>query len=223
MPNQKGVIYTGPRAAIAAALALALVFPSPASAAPARDASEPPRTSGPLYRSPFGCEDNGPGRPGESRMQVCVWSYDLLPAETNAAEDYSVYWAQFEADPARGSCIYDVRYETSAPASARMVSAAPEDGGTGGMTTVELNVDAEGSGPMTGIVAQDLALPKGRIRTRLRPDSFSYHWSGKTSAKLVLAMGVQMASPVPPELIGARSESLSLSTGPCRHDVVTRV
>jgi hypothetical protein len=171
--------------------------------------------------SPFGCEDDGPPEHGGTRSQVCAWSYDLVPAETNATEDFAGYWVQIEVDPAPGWCVYGIHFETTGPDSGRLVSATPEGGKTGGDTTVELSVDADGAAPVPGTIAQDLSLPKGRVRTKLAPHHFSYVWSGKSRDKVVVALGVQVAYEFPPEsLIYMWSEGVGVEFGTCRPTVL---
>lgn len=199
---------------------LALAFPVPASAA-VQDASEAPRTSGPLVPgSPLGCEDDGPPGPGESRGQSCAWAYDLVPADTNAAEDFVGYWIQMEANPAPGMCVKRMHFDTTGPQSARLVSATPSTGKARGATTVELVVDGEGAAPAPGTIAQDVDLPKGRVRTTLRPHRFTYDWAGNAPGKVVLAFGVQWAYQVPPSFAPAWAEGLGMAIGPCRGSTI---
>jgi hypothetical protein len=198
------------------ALVLLVAVPGAAAAAPVQDASEAPRTSGPLFGSPLDCEDDGPPGPNETRMRTCVWSYDLLPAETNATEDYTGYWIQLEVDPAPGWCVFGVDFDTSGPDDGRIASAAPQPGRTGGETTVELVVDAEGAAPLPGTIAQDFDLPKGRIRTSLDPHHFAYSWSGRAKDKIVVGTGVQVTHPLPPSVISTWYEGVGVTFGSCR-------
>lgn len=214
------MVPSGIRPALTIGLVLALTFPAPASAA-ARDASDPPRVSGPLVDlAPGECEDGGSLAPGSTRLEMCAWLYDLVPAETNALEDYGAYWIQIDVEPAQGTCVYGVDFGTSGPIEGRIVSSAPRTSGTGGETTVELTVDAEGAALAEGQIAQDLSLPKGRIRTHTDADAFAFRWKGKTAKKLVLAMGIQVANPFPPPVLTTWFESVGLLTGSCRTPVI---
>lgn len=204
-------------AAFVATTVLGLPYPV---AANDPDASDPPRTSGPLVGLSMPCEDNGPAGPGEAKGQSCSWFYDLAPAETNLGEDFSAYWIQMEIDPGKGWCAKKLTFELSAPSDGRIVSAAPDRGrriAKGRVTTAELIVDAEGAAPVPGTVAQDVKPGRGRITVKMNEDHYMFRWRGNSPDKVMVAVGVQLShGRLPPELVYSWQEGVGFATGTCR-------
>lgn len=192
-------------------------FPGAASAV-IRDASEAPRTSGPLIATNEACGEDESSPMGGLRTQTCVWTF-VAPAETEASEDFTSYWVQIEAEPARDWCVLGLGFDSTGPDVGRIVTGVPGSGKTGGKTTVELVV-AAGAAVTPGAVAQDLVQPKGRVRTTLDPDLFTYRWKGRSSKKVVVAMGLQLAYPVPPPVITQWIEGTHFYYGACRPGVI---
>ena len=140
------------------------------------NASNPPRVSGPLVGSPLGCEDDGPAGPGEAKWQACSWHYQLA-GDGNFEEDFSAYWLQMEIDPGKGLCAKGMSFKISDLNGVRIVSAVPRRSSRipkSRSITTELVVDAEGSAPVPGTVAQDGLLGPGRTTVRRDEDSYSY-------------------------------------------------
>ncbi|MGH2755554.1 MAG: hypothetical protein ACRDLB_14140, partial [Actinomycetota bacterium] len=204
---------------IIAIVCTTLLVAAAPGAADDRDASDPPRTSGPLIGSPFGCEDAGDAEPGETVMQSCSWSYDLVPAESNAGEDFSVYWMQLEIDPGKGWCARDVFFELTAPSDGRIVSAVPAEGGKqirNRASVTRLAVDAEGAAPVPGSVEQDVVLPKGRTKVSVSEEGYSYRWRGNSSDKIVVAIGIQMSHRrLPPAPIYSQAGATGFGISSC--------
>ncbi|HYO60402.1 MAG TPA: hypothetical protein VEU29_00705 [Actinomycetota bacterium] len=190
--------------------AAALWLPAaPAAAAP--DASQPPRTSGPLIGVPLPCEDNGTAGRGEVHGQSCSWSYELAPADTDPARDFSAYWTQIEIDPGKGMCAHRIVFGVELEGDARIVSAAPAKGSRGDAAGVtQLVVDGDGAAPVPGTIEQDVSVPSGRSKVRVDESSYRYVWTGNSKDKVVIALGVQMShGRVPPD----PETSMSVRTG----------
>lgn len=199
-------------------------WPAQPAAAQDPDASNPPRVSGPLVGSPFGCEDNGPAAPGEAKGQSCSWLYDLVPAESNPEEDFSAYWVQMEIDPGKGFCAKEMSFRMSAPSGGRIVSAAPDRDRRitkSRLTTTELIVNADGAAPIPGAVAQDVKPGRGRVTVTVNENAYSYRWKGNSRHKVVLAVGIQLThAGLPPDLFSSWSEGMSFTMGSCRTPTV---
>lgn len=212
------------RLSLVAGLCLALLGATSPVGADDFDASDPPRTSGPLVGSPFGCDDNGPAKPHETRGQACSWAYDLVPAQTNATEDFSAYWVQIEVDPGKHWCVKEVSFKVTAPNHVRIVSAVPARGHriarAKGMTS-RLVVDAEGTAPVPGVVSQGLSTTPGRTTVDVGHRRYSYRWRGNSADKLGVAIGLQLAGQrLSPELFRVWSEGIGFIVGTCSTHVV---
>ncbi|MEA2459986.1 MAG: hypothetical protein QOH90_163 [Actinomycetota bacterium] len=183
------------------------------------DASDPPKTSGPLIGSPIGCEDDGPAHAGRSKGQTCSWSYQLVPAETAVGEDFSAYWLQMEITPGRGVCAKQMSFSLTLPADARIVSAVPARSSKVSRIrpiSPKLVVDGGGTAPLPGTVSQDLNSAPGRIGIRIEPHRYFFTWIGNSREKAEVAIGLQIAGrSLPPNLISAWSETLGLVVGTC--------
>lgn len=173
---------------------------NPPASADGPDASDPPRTSGPLIGVAFPCEDNGPAGRDELNAQACSWTYDLLPAETNLGEDFSAVWVQMEVDPGPGWCADLLTVRMKVPNGMRIASVAPHESGPVRPTAprvTELVVDAEGAAPVPGAIAQDVAPPSGRVSVAHTARNLTYSWTGHERHKVVVAVGVEIAHTVP--------------------------
>lgn len=210
-----------PRLAIGALVFLLAALPA---AADDPDASQPPRTSGPLFGIALPCEDNGPARRGEATGQSCSWSYELLPADTDPDLDYWAYWFQMEIDPGTGMCAQHLMFEFDAPSDGSIVSAVPNKGGrirSRSITTTELIVDGGGSALVPGTIAQDVAPARGRTTVNIDERHYRYVWRGNSRDKVMIAVGIQLSSRrLPPELITTWSEGSGFGMGSCRPMVV---
>jgi hypothetical protein len=200
-------------------IALTLVSAPQVVASAGSDASNNPRTSGPLVGLVTQCPDNGPAARNEAKGQSCAWSYQLAPAESNATEDFSAFWIQMEIDPGAGWCAKEIRFSISAPSDGRIVSGVPSEGGRitkARPEVTELVVDGEGTAPLPGLISQDVYVPEGRTKVSVNGKRYSYAWRGDSREKIVVAIGVQMAhGRVPPDFFYTISESEGGSVGSC--------
>jgi hypothetical protein len=210
------------RRSIAVLLAVGLMLSGPQGlAAEGADASESPRSSGPLVGLfPFPCADNGPAGPNEARGQSCSWFYELLPAETNATEDFSAYWIQFEIDPGKRFCAKRIDFELEVSAEHRIVSAVPnksEHIKRAKPQITQLVVDGGGTAPVPGIIEQDVVAPVGRTKVSVQERTYSYRWTGNSRDKIMIAIGIQLAHEAgPPQFFYEWSESGGFTMGSCR-------
>jgi hypothetical protein len=152
--------------------------------------------------------------------QSCSWSYDLLPAESNATEDYSAYWVQIEVDPGKGECARMILFEMDAPGDGRIVSAVPDKtvrSSEAHPATTELIVDGGGTAPVPGAISKEVIVPTGKTTVDFDEDHYSAMWWGKSRDKVMIAFGVQYThTSVPPELFYSWSESQGMGGGSCR-------
>lgn len=192
----------------------------PVTADSTPDASDPPRTSGPLVGSPLGCEDDGPSGPWEFKAQSCSWLYELAPAETNLEKDFAAYWVQMEITPGKGLCAKDLGFNLTRPRGVRIISAVPRHGGRVAehrSAVTELLVDADGDAPIPGTVSQDVLLAPGRIKVNKSARHYSFRWSGNSPRKVVIAIGIQLAHDrIHPSMFSGWIEGIMFGGGPCR-------
>lgn len=183
------------------------------------DASDPPRTSGPLVGTPLPCEDNGNARDGEVRGQACSWSYELA-AHTKATSDYWAYWTQIEIDPGRGTCAKKISFTFEVSGGTQIVSVAPAPGAASPRRSrTELIVDADGGAPIPGRIEQDVEVPSGRVSVDLVDGRYRYVWRGNARRKVMVAIGLQLANDrVPPELETVISTRTGSGAGSCRFE-----
>jgi hypothetical protein len=188
------------------------------------DASRSPRVSGPLLGFPFDCEDNGPADPGETRGQSCTWSYELAPIETDVEHDFSAYWVQMEIEPSKGSCALELIFDLELPDSATLISATHEKNRRIKKNTEQLSrllVDGGGTAPVPGTIEQDVAVPKGREKIKMRERGYRYRWIGRSRDKVVVAIGLQIAHrSTPPEFFYTTSEGHGMGWGSCRPYII---
>ncbi len=188
------------------------------------DASDPPRSSGPLVALPYECEDNGPARPSETQGQSCSWTYELAPVHTEPQRQFSAYWIQMEIDPADGECALELMFELEVPDSVEIISASAERNRRISQRTnpiAELVVDAGGAAPVPGTVSQQTMVETGRETVDLTKHSYSYTWTGTSKTKVMLAIGVQLAyRTVPPEFYYEWSEGYGMGWGSCRPMII---
>ena len=200
--------------------ALALSFASVPAAAEDPDASRPPTTSGPILGVAFPCEDNGRASRNEVKGQSCSWTYHLVPADTDAQDDFGAYWFQMELDPGKGMCAKQLRFELDAPSNGRIVSAVPADSGrirSRSIATTELVVDGGGTAVAPGTISQEVAQAPGRVRVSLDGNHYSYEWTGNSRDKVMVAIGIQLSSRrLPPEFFASWSEGEGAGMGSCR-------
>lgn len=214
----------GFRRIILFALVSALLVPAQHAVARDPDASDEPRSSGPLTSTPQECEDNGRAKKHETKGQSCSWSYGLLPADSEPDEDFSAYWFQMELEPAKGECAMQLMFEIGLPDSIRVVSASLE--GTQRIServdnVARLSVDGGGSALVPGTIEQDTMVTVGRESGVMREHGYSYTWTGRSRDKVVLAVGVQLAHrSVPPELIYMTSEGHGAGWGACKPTII---
>jgi hypothetical protein len=188
------------------------------------DASTTPRTSGPIVTTtPGECEDNGPAGPQEVKGQSCSWAYQLLPAHTNATEDFLVYWMQMEIDPGTGWCAQRLEFDIEL-SDARIASVTPDKGQRikqAEVTTTEFVVDGDGSAPVPGTIAQDVQVGKGRTTVSVDEQKYRFTWTGNTKEKVVIAVGVQIAyTRTPPGLFFSVSGGQGMGAGSCRPIII---
>lgn len=206
------------------AFLLIIVLLSPAAWAQEPDASHPPRTSGPLVTLQQGCEDDGQPPPGTSSGQSCSWTYDLLPAESDADEDFMVHWQQIELHTTGRLCAQSIGFELSVPAGYHIVSAAPDPSRRRvrtGQALVGLAVDGRGSALVPGHIEQDVFYGAGRLKVRFAGRRFIGHWQGNHRGKVVVAFGIQIARPVGLELTSRWALSETWELGTCSPGRVT--
>lgn len=194
--------------------------------ADAPDASDPPRTEGPLVSLSTPCEDDGPPGPREAKAQTCGWSYSLAPVESDVDEDFSVDWIQMEIDPGKLGCAKELSFYMSAPTGGRIVSASPDhsyriDKYDNNLASIV--VDGDGTAPIPGQVSQDVMPAPGRVTVKMTESSYRYRWTGNSREKVVLAVGVQTSHRmVPPQLIYSQGGGGGFGMGSCK-PVVVRV
>ncbi len=186
-----------------------------------QDASDPPTTTGPLIgANPLGCEDAGEPGPGEVIAQSCSWSYELIPLESNPAEDFGAYWIQMEIHPGKGECAKELIFDVEPPSGGRITSASPDASArvnASKPTVSGLIVDAEGAAPVPGGIHQEVTYGKGNLTVTVSEQKYSFHWVGSSKNKIIVAIGVEIAHE--PLLAGAFSlgrERVGFGMGPCR-------
>ena len=189
------------------------------------DASHRPRTSGPLLGYPFDCEDNGRASRGQMKAQACTWSYELIPAELDATNDFSAYWVQMEVDPGgAGWCAKEMFFEANLGGKAEIISATPSRSGRvtkARPLTRTLEVDGGGTAPIPGTVSQKLTSLVGRTSVRQGAHSYTYRWRGNSPHKVVTAIGLQFSRPtVPAEAMATWGEGMGVTTGTCRAQLI---
>lgn len=168
----------------------------PAGAAGGPDASDPPRTTGPLVNTQVPCEDNDDAGPGGSTMQWCDWFYDLA-LDTSPTEETVVFWTQMEIEPAKGWCATELTFQTDLPEGWKILSASLEKSRrvSKDITKARLDVDGGGSGVVPASVEQDISLSSGREIVRMKQDRYSYTWLGKSRKKVMIAVGLELLQP----------------------------
>ncbi|MEA2451962.1 MAG: hypothetical protein QOG04_672 [Actinomycetota bacterium] len=188
------------------------------------DVGDEPRTSGPLVSIPSDCNPDS-GDPEQTVFRTCSWSYTMLPAETDAQEDFSALWLQLEVDPGEGTCLRELRVILKAPSDGRIVSGAPAESGRidkAAAAVTELSVDGGGTAPVPGTVAQDVDLVPGQVSVNVNDKQYRYVWRGKTKNKMMVAVGVQMAHrAVPPALTYSIGGVVGASMDSCHPVVIT--
>jgi hypothetical protein len=207
---------------IGVALAVLMVHAAPVSADDP-DASKAPRVFGPLIGTPLDCEDDGPPGKGESKGQACGWSYELAPAESNLEEDFYANWIQIEIDPGPGAwCAKAIIFRMKTGADARIVSAVPDHSGEAPRSSVtEFEVDADGAAPVPGTISQDVLPARGKVSVSMDDRHYSYAWEGNSGHKVMVAIGVQLASPQPLDFSLEDSETIGMGMGLC-HTLIIR-
>ncbi len=176
-----------------------------------------PTTSGPLVARSVRCDDDR--GPSGSLMWNCDSWFELLPAETNALEDYSVYWAVVGIDPGLGWCATHLEFAIELPSSARVVSAVPERGGVvhrEGSVKTELLVDAEGTAPVPGEIYENATARRGRTVVRWGLRGYAYRWTGRSPRELYSVIGLQIAGRrIPPQLLNLSLEGMRWDVETC--------
>ena len=218
-PGGPNLLAMSKRRLLCLASSLILLVQGTAHSAPA-DASTPPRTSGPVVGAAIPCEDNGPAGRNEAKGQACSWSYQLLPVDTSASEDFRVYWIQMEIDPGKGMCAHELSFGMTQPEPGAIVSAMPDKDRRIDSYTEEVatfSVDAAGTAPVPAVLEQDVALGKGRISVELDENSYSFRWRGNSKKKVMFAIGVELSNDSgPPDLFYTWEESQGGAMGSCR-------
>lgn len=185
------------------------------------DASTPPEVSGPILEGDTYCEarEVRAKRVGSlGSIEVCVFYYSLLPAETDPTNDFEVTWMQFEMMPAPGWCVSSTMTELDVPSDMKMVSATPTDDertAKARAMTVSLAVDGGGKAPMPGEISQDITLMPGRLDTKLTRKQISLEWKGQSAEPVMLALGIQASRYVVPELVYNQGAGLGGSFVAC--------
>lgn len=184
---------------------------------PARadDATDPPTATGPLFEGEPFCDES----PGGVRSQTCSWWYDLVPAHTNPAEDYSAYWFQLELKPPRGMCATSIQFGIDLPDGMRIASATPDRPARirrAEAVVTRLEVDAEGDALMPGAVENELTAVPGRVDAEADGGGYGYSWSGSWPGKVVVAAGLQIAGErFPPGVVYTWFGGEGFGVGPC--------
>jgi hypothetical protein len=209
------------RLLICAALLVGAMTAS-SGASQAADAAAEPRTSGPLLGGSGGCQ-KAAAAPGQPTFESCTWSYTLA-ADIDPSADYSALWMQLEIGPPKDACIVGVKVDIDAPSDGRIVSGVPADNSTISKTTAavtELSVDGGGSGPMPGTIAQDVTLVRGKVKTKVTDERYSYKWTGKSKTPLMVAIGVQMShAALPPALTYEQKGGVQAGFSSCEPMIV---
>ncbi|MGI8775024.1 MAG: hypothetical protein ACR2KQ_08440 [Actinomycetota bacterium] len=196
------------------------VLAGPEALAYNQDASEQPRSSGPLIASPGPCvRDEASGKGGTTTFESCYWSYSLIPAESDIDEDFSALWYQLEIDPGKGTCATGIGIEISAPSDGRIVSSFPDRSRRIRKSSARismLTIDGEGSAPLPGTIEQDVVDVPGRVKAKVSSERYRFEWRGKSRKKVMFAVGVEMAhSSLPPAVISMQSVSEWYEAGNC--------
>jgi hypothetical protein len=199
---------------------IALVLLAAALSSGAGTAVAAPTTSGPLVGRSVACEGGAPS-PG----WFCSSWYELLPAETNATEDYSVYWVELGVEPSPGRCVRSVSFAAEFPSTARVVSVAPardQRFRRPRAVTTELVVDAEGGAPVPGHIEEEACMGAGRTKVSWGPRRYSYSWTGRHAGRVYAVLGLEIAGDrIPPHVMSTWADGAGFEVGPCNVGRIT--
>ncbi len=206
------------RLALVAGLAGLLLAGAPGTGA--REAADGPTSSGPLVRRSASCDENSDFSTGWS----CSSWFELLPAETNATEDYSAYWVMLGIEPEPGWCATSLSFSAELPSMDRIVSAVPDRSqrfSRARTVATELLVDAEGGAPVPGRIWEDARIGGGRVEVSWGPSHYKYRWRGRERGRVYAVLGLQVAGErIPPHLVSTWAEGVGYGVGACKTPVI---
>jgi hypothetical protein len=173
----------------------------PASAAQL-EASDGPRSRGPLRQDRKKCIRDVRRTPGGqviARFALCRWFFRFrADRETNPNRNFGAWWVQAAVDAENGWCTKVTRVDSNLPDGWKGV--APKLGADprGPQTyTTRLKVDAQGATTNPGRLSQDFMIRQGRMTAfRPAPGRYRLRWDGRpTPKKLSYAVGIEMSYP----------------------------
>ena len=195
--------------AVTGALVGSLLLLSTPAAAAQLDASERPRSSGPLSFEGKHCARQTLRADGKkvATARTCLFLYSFSPlSETDALRDYGAAWAQTEVDASGGWCATKIRSALFLPKETEGHTHAPtaKKAAKPKRVTTKLVVDAEGFGLAEGILTQSYRLYPRRITPSVSDAgrTVSVTWKGNTSKPLAFALGLEFSASAEDLLFG---------------------
>ncbi|HEX2051390.1 MAG TPA: hypothetical protein VHJ34_12290 [Actinomycetota bacterium] len=185
-------------ASLAAAAAIVL---SAAPAAAQLDATNAPRSRGPVTLEDKDCKrdvQRAPGGAVMARFALCRWFYRFKPErETNENRDFGAFWIQASVDAENGWCTRWTKADMKLPDKFGML--APKLGterrGPQRFTT-KLVVDASGDTERPARLQQTFKVFPGKMRAfKPSKDVYRLRWDGATKRKLAYAYGIEVSYP----------------------------
>jgi hypothetical protein len=192
------------RCKLTAALSAAILLVVAAPASAQLDASNRPRTSGPLTtRDRFhDCQTRVERFEGEiaGRFKICYWYFLYDPDHESSALNYAGFWAQGTVTPVGEWCVRRARFDLELPALRHVHERAPQAGtvirtSSSRRYTTRLKVDAQGQGDQNGFIANTFRVFANRMMV-LRTDRGRTHrmaWSGGSGRTVAFASGVELS------------------------------
>jgi hypothetical protein len=200
-PRLRGIGSMLKRITLLLLVLVLLAAPSPAFAAQL-DASDGPRTRGPLTKVSKRCirdVKRSDGGQVIAKFALCRWFFRFRPSrETNPNRNFGAWWMQGVVDAQNGWCTKWTKANTNLPDGWKGVAPKLGTDRRGPQTyTSRLVIDAQGATATPGRLSQDFIIRRGKMTAfRPRPSRYRVKWEGRpTPDKLAYAYGVEMSYP----------------------------
>lgn len=187
--------------AVTGALVGSLLLVSTPAAAAQLDASERPRSSGPLSFEGKRCVRHTLRADGNkvASARTCLFLYSYSPlSETDALRDYGAAWSQTQVDARGGWCATKIRSALFLPEETEGHAHAPKakKAAKPKRVTTKLVVDAERFGLADGTLTQAYRLYPRRITPAVSDAgrTLSVTWNGHTSKPLAFVLGLEFSA-----------------------------
>jgi hypothetical protein len=196
-------------------LVLGFLVPTPAAGARQLDASDYPKTSGPLSLETRECGRRKTRSQSGEVVAVatsCLYFYSFdASKEGSVNRDFGVIWLQTNVNARPGWCTTSISSEIDVPGRARLHSHKPalKEASSKRRVFTGLRLNARDSAVKAASIGRRFVLYARRMRGLVRADRriFRTVWYGRSSRRLATVSGIEVswrAAGGPPESLSSR-------------------